>query len=155
MADRQIQINPQAAKDQGLNEGDYVWVDANELDRPYIGWKDDKGPRHKAFRCMVRVKVNPGLPYNFTIMKTRLVAVISTLTASSAARRSCPNTKSGFSIWPVSVTTAPTPDVSDLARAMQFTSGPKTESCLSTKAVVVVIASVSKVAHTRSRCIGR
>jgi nitrate reductase alpha subunit len=69
VADRQIQINPQAAHDQGLNEGDYVWVDANELDRPYIGWKDDDGPRHKAFRCMVRVKFNPGLPYNFTIMK--------------------------------------------------------------------------------------
>jgi nitrate reductase alpha subunit len=68
-SDRQIQVNPQAAQDLGLNEGDYVWVDANELDRPYIGWKDDDGPRHKAFRCMVRVKFNPGLPYNFTIMK--------------------------------------------------------------------------------------
>ncbi len=69
VADRQIQLNPQAAKDLGLNEGDYVYVDANELDRPYIGWKDDDGPRHTAFRCMVRVKVNPGLPYNFTILK--------------------------------------------------------------------------------------
>jgi len=69
VSDRQIQMNPQAARDAGLNEGDYVWVDANELDRPYIGWKDDAGPRHKAFRCMVRVKFNPGLPYNFTIMK--------------------------------------------------------------------------------------
>ncbi len=69
VSDRQIQMNPQAAKDQGLNEGDYVWVDANDLDRPYLGWKTDTGPRHKAFRCMVRVKFNPGLPYNFTIMK--------------------------------------------------------------------------------------
>jgi len=69
VADRQIQMNPQAGKDQGLHEGDYVYVDANEVDRPYIGWKDDKGPRHKAFRCMVRVKFNPGLPYNFTILK--------------------------------------------------------------------------------------
>jgi nitrate reductase alpha subunit len=69
VADRQIQMNPQAAKDLGLNEGDYVYVDANDLDRPYVGWKDDRGPRHKAFRCMVRVKLNPGLPYNFTIMK--------------------------------------------------------------------------------------
>jgi nitrate reductase alpha subunit len=69
VSDRQIQMNPQAAKDNGLNEGDYVWVDANELDRPYLGWKDDTGPRHKAFRCLVRVKFNPGLPYNFTIMK--------------------------------------------------------------------------------------
>ena len=69
VADRQIQMNPQAAADLGLHEGDYVYVDANELDRPYIGWKDDEGPRHKAFRCMVRVKLNPGLPYTFTIMK--------------------------------------------------------------------------------------
>jgi nitrate reductase alpha subunit len=66
---REIMMNPQAAKDAGLAEGDYVWVDANELDRPYVGWRDDTGPRHKAFRCMVRVKFNPGLPYNFTIMK--------------------------------------------------------------------------------------
>jgi len=69
VADRQIQMNPAAAAALGLNEGDYVWVDANELDRPYIGWKDDEGPRHKAFRCMVRVIINAGLPYNFTILK--------------------------------------------------------------------------------------
>jgi nitrate reductase alpha subunit len=69
VADRQIQMNPQAANDAGINEGDYVYVEANDEDRPYIGWKDDTGPRHKAFRCMVRVKFNPGLPYNFTIMK--------------------------------------------------------------------------------------
>ncbi len=69
VGDRQIQVNPDAAKAMGLADGDYVWVDANELDRPYYGWKDDTGPRHKAFRCMVRVKFNPGLPYNFTILK--------------------------------------------------------------------------------------
>jgi nitrate reductase alpha subunit len=69
VADRQIHVNPQAAKDMGLSEGDYVWVDANEIDRPYIGWKDDDGPRKKAFRCMVRVVFHPGLPYNFTILK--------------------------------------------------------------------------------------
>ena len=38
-------MNPQAAADLGLHEGDYVYVDANELDRPYIGWKDDAGAR--------------------------------------------------------------------------------------------------------------
>jgi nitrate reductase alpha subunit len=69
VADREIQVNPQAAKDLGLHDGDYVWVDANELDRPYIGWAKDESFRHKAFRCLVRVKFNPGLPYNFTIMK--------------------------------------------------------------------------------------
>ena len=69
VGDRQIQLNPQAAVELGLKEGDYVYVDANDADRPYIGWKDDEGFRHRAFRCMVRVKLNPGLPYNFTIMK--------------------------------------------------------------------------------------
>ncbi|MBI3462199.1 MAG: molybdopterin-dependent oxidoreductase [Planctomycetes bacterium] len=70
VADRQIQMNPDAAAALGLHEGDYVYVDANPLDRPYVGWADDHGSfRHKAFRCLVRVKLNPGLPYNFTIMK--------------------------------------------------------------------------------------
>jgi nitrate reductase alpha subunit len=69
VADRQIHVNPQAAKDLGLNEGDYVYVDANEIDRPYIGWRNDTGFRKKAFRCMVRVVFHPGLPYNFTILK--------------------------------------------------------------------------------------
>lgn len=70
VADRQIQMNPQAAKDLGLNDGDYVWVDANPADRPYIGWDKDEGSfRHRAFRCLVRVKFNPALPYHFTILK--------------------------------------------------------------------------------------
>jgi nitrate reductase alpha subunit len=70
VADRQIQMNPQAARDLGINEGDYVYVDSNPEDRPYVGWVNDAGSfRHKAFRCLVRVKFNPGLPYNFTIMK--------------------------------------------------------------------------------------
>jgi len=69
VADRQIEMNPAAAEALGLHDGDYVWVDANEADRPYIGWRDDRGPRHTAFRCLVRVKFNPGLPYHFTILK--------------------------------------------------------------------------------------
>ena len=85
VADRQIQLNPQAAKDLGLNEGDYVYVDANDLDRPYIGWKEDDGPRHKAFRCMVRVKLSSGLPYNFTILKhTGWIATERTVKAHEA-----------------------------------------------------------------------
>ena len=67
VADRQIQMNPLAAKDMGLHEGDYVYVDANPADRPFIGADDD--PRQKTFRCMVRVKFNNSLPYHMTIMK--------------------------------------------------------------------------------------
>ena len=68
VGDRQIQMNPQAAKDSGFNEGDYVHVDSNPVDRPYIGYQEDAA-RGKAFRCMVRVKFNHSLPYGMTIMK--------------------------------------------------------------------------------------
>jgi nitrate reductase alpha subunit len=70
VSDREILMNPESATDLGLHDGDYVYVDANPLDRPYVGWAEDEGSfRHKAFRCVVRVRFNPGLPYNFTIMK--------------------------------------------------------------------------------------
>ena len=68
VSDRQIQMNPRAAKDLGFNEGDYVYVDANPVDRPFVGWKPED-PRSKAFRCMVRLKLNYSLPYGMTIMK--------------------------------------------------------------------------------------
>ncbi|HEX5009729.1 MAG TPA: molybdopterin-dependent oxidoreductase [Planctomycetota bacterium] len=66
--DRQIQMNPQAAAEAGLKEGDYVWVDANPTDRPFVGARAGD-PRSRAFRCMVRLKLNPSLPYAMTIMK--------------------------------------------------------------------------------------
>ncbi|MEE8342334.1 MAG: molybdopterin-dependent oxidoreductase [Gammaproteobacteria bacterium] len=69
VSDRQIQMNPQAAKDNGFNEGDYVYVDANPADRPYVGWKLNDSFRARAFRCLVRIKFNPSLPYGMTIMK--------------------------------------------------------------------------------------
>ncbi|MBI3890605.1 MAG: molybdopterin-dependent oxidoreductase, partial [Candidatus Wallbacteria bacterium] len=68
VGDRQIQMHPQAGKDLGLKEGDYVYVDANQADRPFVGARPDD-PRTRAFRCMVRVKFNPSLPYHMTIMK--------------------------------------------------------------------------------------
>ncbi len=68
VADRQIQMHPQAADDLGLKEGDYVYVDANPADRPYRGWNEGDF-RYRAFRCMVRVKLNRALPYHFTILK--------------------------------------------------------------------------------------
>lgn len=68
VGDRQIQMNPQAAADLGLQPGDYVFVDANPADRPYRGWKEGDF-RARAFRCVVRVKVNAALPYHFTILK--------------------------------------------------------------------------------------
>lgn len=70
IGDREIQISPQAAAENGFKNGDYVWVDANPADRPFRGW-NEKGDnfRDRAFRCMVRVKVNPALPPHFTILR--------------------------------------------------------------------------------------
>jgi nitrate reductase alpha subunit len=68
VGEHQMHINPQAAKDLGINDGDYVYVDANPADRPYIGWKPND-PFYRVARCMVRVKFNPAYPYSVLMMK--------------------------------------------------------------------------------------
>ncbi len=68
VAEHQMHINPEAAKDLGLNEGDYVHVDANPADRPYRGWKPDDW-FYKVSRLMVRVKFNPAYPYDVVMIK--------------------------------------------------------------------------------------
>jgi len=70
VADRDIQMNPTDAKELGIEDGDYVWVDANPADRPYIGWDKEKDAfKKRSMRCMVRMKYNMALPQGFTIMK--------------------------------------------------------------------------------------
>ncbi|MDP6357589.1 MAG: molybdopterin-dependent oxidoreductase, partial [Planctomycetota bacterium] len=68
VGEHQLHINPEAAQDLGINDGDYVYLDANPADRPYRGWdKDD--PYYKVSRCMVRTIYNPAYPYNAIMMK--------------------------------------------------------------------------------------
>jgi nitrate reductase alpha subunit len=68
VGEHQLHINPETAKAMGINDGDYVWVDANPADRPYIGWKPDD-PFYKVARLMVRVKYNPAYPPHTVMMK--------------------------------------------------------------------------------------
>ena len=68
VAEHQMHMNPQAGRDLGLNDGDYVYVDANPADRPYRGWHADD-PRYKVARLMVRVKFNPAYPYDVLMIK--------------------------------------------------------------------------------------
>ncbi|MBI2167044.1 MAG: molybdopterin-dependent oxidoreductase [Candidatus Omnitrophica bacterium] len=68
VGEHQIHLNPEAARDLGIQDGDYVYVDANPADRPYIGAKPDD-PFYKVARLMLRVKYNPAYPYNVTMMK--------------------------------------------------------------------------------------
>lgn len=66
--DHQLHINPQAAKDLGIEDGDYVYVDANPADRPYVGWKPED-PFYKVSRLMLRAKYNPAYPYHIVMLK--------------------------------------------------------------------------------------
>ncbi|GMV87096.1 MAG: hypothetical protein AMXMBFR81_00270 [Chthonomonas sp.] len=68
VAEHQVNINPEAAKDMGLKDGDYVYVDANPADRPYRGHKPDD-PFYKIARLMLRVKYNPAYPYDVVMIK--------------------------------------------------------------------------------------
>jgi nitrate reductase alpha subunit len=61
-------MNPQAAQDLGIENGDRVWVDANPADRPFRGWKDDPA-FYEVARLMVRVTYNPAYPYDVTMLK--------------------------------------------------------------------------------------
>ncbi len=68
VGEHQLHINPQAARNLGINDGDYVYVDANPADRPYIGVIPND-PFYKVSRCMLRVKYNHAYPYNIVMMK--------------------------------------------------------------------------------------
>ena len=56
-----MDINPTDARELGLNEGDYVWVDADPSDRPFRGFKPGT-EEYKVARLMLRVRMYPGTP---------------------------------------------------------------------------------------------
>ena len=66
--DHQLHINPQAAKDLGIDDGDCIYVDANPADRPYKG-ADPSDEFYKVARLMLRAKYNPAYPYHVVMMK--------------------------------------------------------------------------------------
>ncbi len=68
VGEHQIHLNPQAARDLGINDGDYVYVDANPADRPYVG-ADPSEFFYRVSRCMLRVKYNHAYPYDVVMMK--------------------------------------------------------------------------------------
>jgi nitrate reductase alpha subunit len=68
VGEHQLHVNPQAARDLGINDGDYVYVDANPADRPYLN-ADPSEFFYRVSRCMLRVKYNHAYPYNIVMMK--------------------------------------------------------------------------------------
>jgi nitrate reductase alpha subunit len=68
VGEHQLNMNPAAARDLGIEDGDYVYVDANPADRPYLDARPDD-PFYRVSRCMLRVKYNHAYPYNIVMMK--------------------------------------------------------------------------------------
>ncbi|MCC6476302.1 molybdopterin-dependent oxidoreductase [bacterium] len=62
-----LDINPHDAKDLGIEDGDYIWVDSDPSDRPYRGWKKDD-PHYKVSRLKCRARYYPGTPRGVTRM---------------------------------------------------------------------------------------
>ncbi len=56
-----IDLNPRDAKELGIEDGDYVYVDGDPEDRPFRGWQN-KPKDYKVHRAMMRARYYYGLP---------------------------------------------------------------------------------------------
>ncbi|MDG5820741.1 molybdopterin-dependent oxidoreductase [Natronococcus sp. A-GB7] len=56
-----VEMNPADAQEEGFEDGDYVWVDADPRDRPYRDWDEDDDD-YEVTRAMMRVRYQPALP---------------------------------------------------------------------------------------------
>jgi nitrate reductase alpha subunit len=62
-----VDINPADAKELGVEDGDYVWIDSDPSDRPYRGWKKGDAA-YKVARLLCRARYYPGTPRGVTRM---------------------------------------------------------------------------------------
>ena len=56
-----VDINPLDAKELGVEDGDYVHIDADPEDRPYRGWRAGT-EEYKVARLLLRARYYPGTP---------------------------------------------------------------------------------------------
>lgn len=56
-----VDINPLDARELGIEDGDYVWIDADPEDRPYRNWKEGT-PEFRISRLLLRARYYPGTP---------------------------------------------------------------------------------------------
>ncbi len=62
-----VDINPLDAKRLGVEDGDYVFIDADPHDRPFRGWQKN-AEWYKVARLMARARYYPGTPPGITRM---------------------------------------------------------------------------------------
>ncbi|HET9958261.1 MAG TPA: molybdopterin-dependent oxidoreductase [Polyangiaceae bacterium] len=60
-----VDMHPLDAKELGVEDGDYVYVDADPIDRPYRGFKPGT-EAYKVARLLLRVRYYPGTPRRVT-----------------------------------------------------------------------------------------
>lgn len=60
-----VDINPLDAKALGVEDGDYVYIDADPEDRPFRGWQKDQ-QAYKVARLLLRARYYPGTPRGIT-----------------------------------------------------------------------------------------
>lgn len=56
-----VDLNPGDAKAMGIEDGDYVYIDADPEDRPFRGWKEGTED-YKVARLLLRARYYPGTP---------------------------------------------------------------------------------------------
>ncbi len=62
-----VDINPKDAKQLGIEDGDYVYIDADPHDRPFHGWQD-RPEKAQIARLLCRARYYPGTPRGVTRM---------------------------------------------------------------------------------------
>ncbi|MBL8138837.1 MAG: molybdopterin-dependent oxidoreductase [Acidobacteria bacterium] len=62
-----VDINPGDAKELGVQDGDYVWIDPDPEDRPFRGWQKNAKDMEFA-RLLCRARFYPGTPRGVTRM---------------------------------------------------------------------------------------
>jgi nitrate reductase alpha subunit len=62
-----VDINPEDARELGVEDGDYVWVDADPHDRPFEGWQENE-EAYRVARLICRARYYPGTPRGVTRM---------------------------------------------------------------------------------------
>ncbi|HWU37745.1 MAG TPA: molybdopterin oxidoreductase, partial [Candidatus Acidoferrum sp.] len=67
VAEGYVDIHPADAKELGIDDGDYVWVDSDPSDRPFRGWQNNKKD-YEFSRLLCRARYYPGTPRGVTRM---------------------------------------------------------------------------------------
>ncbi|HOV73252.1 MAG TPA: molybdopterin-dependent oxidoreductase [Candidatus Hydrogenedentes bacterium] len=62
-----VDINPDDARELGIEDGDYVWVDGDPEDRPFRGWQNNARD-YEFSRLICRARYYPGTPRGVTRM---------------------------------------------------------------------------------------